>query len=99
MSHAFVDLQNLTTPGLGAPLTNFNDGGGGPTEVHFIPKKITTSVFVYPKKLLPFLAYPKKSLSSFFATQKNPSVFFRDPITQTPLSLKYVNGAPGTPGQ
>ena len=39
---------------------------------YFIPKKITTSDFVYPKKSLLFLAYPEKSLRSFFATQKNP---------------------------
>ena len=53
-------------------------GGGGGTNrgSYFLPKKITTSEFVYPKKSLLFLTYPKKSLSSFFATQKNPSVFF-----------------------
>ena len=68
---------STTTPGV--PLTNFNDGGGSDRGSYFMPKKITTSVFVYPKKSLPFLAYPKKSLSSFFATQKNLSVFFRDP--------------------
>ena len=45
-------------------------GGGVRQRFIFIPKKITTSKFVYPKK----------SLSPFIATQKNPSVFFfRDP--------------------
>ena len=46
------------------PLTNFNDGGGGggsDRSSYFLPKKITTSEFVYPKKSLLFLAYPKKS--------------------------------------
>ena len=32
---------------------------------HFIPKKIPTSEFVYPKKSLLLLAYPKKTLSVF----------------------------------
>ena len=66
----------------GAPLTNFNDEGGmGGSDrgSYFIPQNITTSELVYPKKSLLFLAYPKKSLSPCFATQKNPSVFFRDP--------------------
>ena len=56
----------------GAPLTNFNDkggGGGGSDRGSYItPKKITPSEFVYPKKSLLFLACPKKSLR-----------FFRDP--------------------
>ena len=44
---------------------------------YFIPQKITTSEFVYPKKSLLYLAYPKNSLSPFFARPpKNPSVFF-----------------------
>ena len=34
----------------GAPLTNFNDRGGSDRGSYFIPKKITTSEFVYPKK-------------------------------------------------
>ena len=75
---------------------------------YFIPKKITTSDFVYPKKSLLFLAYPKKSLRSFFATQENPGVFHRpqkitlgqnfrpQKITRTPPRLKYVSGTPGT---
>ena len=76
---------------------------------YFIPKKITTSEFVYPNKSLLFLAYPKKSLSSFFTTQKNTGVFHRPKkitfgqyfrpkkITRTPPppSLKYVSGTPG----
>ena len=49
----------------GAPLTNFNDGvggrgGGSDRGSYFIPQKITTLEFVYPKKSLLFLAYPKK---------------------------------------
>ena len=40
---------NQKTPG--APLINFNDGGGGSDRgLYFIPKNITTSEFVYPKK-------------------------------------------------
>ena len=58
----------------GGPLTNFSNRGS-----YFIPKKITTSEFAYPKKSLLFLAYPKKSLSPFFATQKNPCYFFSLP--------------------
>ena len=56
------------------------EGGGGRSDrgSYFIPKKITTSKFVHPKKLLSFLTYPKKSFSLFFTTQKNPSVIFRD---------------------
>ena len=50
--------------------------GGSDRGSYFIPKEITTSEFVYPKKSLLFLAYPKKFLSSFFATQKTPSVLF-----------------------
>ena len=46
---------------------------------YFIPKKITTSEFVYPKKSLLFLPYPKKTLTPFFATQKYPSGFFCNP--------------------
>ena len=53
----------------GAPLTYFNDGGGGEggsdRGSYFIPQKIPTSEFVYPKKSLLFLTYPKKSLSVF----------------------------------
>ena len=40
----------------GAPLTNFNDTGGGGSNrgSYFISKKITTSKFFYPKKSLLF---------------------------------------------
>ena len=55
-------LINVDNPG--APLTYFNDGGSDRGS-YFIPKKIPTSEFVYPKKSLLFLAYPKKSLSVF----------------------------------
>ena len=40
-------------------------GGGSDRGSYFIPKKIPTSEFVYPKESLLFLAYPKKSLSIF----------------------------------
>ena len=65
--------------------------GGSDRGSHFIPKKITTSEFVYQKKSLVFLAYPKKSLSPFFATQKNPSVLFRDPKKSRRLSQTQKN--------
>ena len=111
-SHLTPILSHPTHTTPGAPLTNINDqggGGGGRSDrgSYFIPKKITTSKFVYPKK----------SFSLFFTTQKNPSVIFRDlkksrrlsqtpknnfwpkfqtqKITRIPLSLKYVSGAPG----
>ena len=113
MSLNFLDIDTLKTLLLltpGAPLTNFNDGGGGSDRGSYL--------IVYPKKSLFFLAYPKNSLSSFFATQKNPSVFFATPknpgvfhrpkkitfgqnfrpkkITRTPPpSLNYVSGTPG----
>ena len=51
-------------------------GGGSDRGSYFLPKKITTSEFAYPKKSLLFVTYPKKSLSSFFATQKKSSLFF-----------------------
>ena len=39
--------------------------GGSNRGSYFIPQKIPTSEFVYPKKSLLFLAYPKKFLSVF----------------------------------
>ena len=51
--------------------------GGGDRGSYFVPKKITTSEFVYPKKSLLLFAYPKKSLSPFFATPENLSVLLR----------------------
>ena len=39
--------------------------GGSDRGSYFIPQKIPTSEFVYPKKSLLILAYPKKSLSVF----------------------------------
>ena len=66
---AIRNTENNRCPG--APLTNFNDGGGGSDRgSYFIPKKNTTSEFgiCLPKKSLLFLVYPQKSLSSFFAT-------------------------------
>ena len=51
--------------------------GGSDRGSYFVPKKITTSEFVYPKKSLLFLVYSPKSLSPCFATQKNiPLIFF-----------------------
>ena len=40
----------------GAPLTFFNDreGGGGDRGSYFIPKNLTSSEFVYPKKITVF---------------------------------------------
>ena len=76
-------LENTANPpNPGGALTNFSgvcDRGS-----YFIPKKITTSEFVYPKKSLHFSAYPKNPLVLFlqpkknlffFATLKNPGVF------------------------
>ena len=44
----------------GAPLTNFNDGGGvgGPTEVHILCPKNHNFRICLPKKITTFLAYP-----------------------------------------
>ena len=81
----FYIIWNLINQNPGGSLTNFNDwgeggeGGGSDRGSYFIPKKITTSEFIYPKKSLPLLAYPKKSLSPFFANQQNPSHFFSQP--------------------
>ena len=69
----------------GAPLTNFNDGGGGgPTEVHILyPKKSqlqnlsTQKILAYPKKSLGPFSQPQKIPLFFFVTQKNPGVFHR----------------------
>ena len=62
------------------PQDNDDDdrGGGGGVVQRLIlnPQKITSSEFVYPKKLLAFYSMPKKSLSPFFATQKNSCFFF-----------------------
>ena len=68
--------------------------GGSDKGSYFIPKMITTAVFVNPKKSLLFLAYPKKSLLFFrnpkrslcfyFTTQKIPA-FFIDP-KKSPLA-------------
>ena len=65
-----------------APLTYFNDGGGGgggDRGSYYIPQKIITSEFVYPKKSLLFIAYPKKSLSPFFATPQKSLCFSSRP--------------------
>ena len=97
----------------GAPLTNCNDVGRGVGDrgSYFIPKKITTSEFVYPRKSLLFLQ-PNKIQSVFFRdpkkswrlseTKKITLAKISDPKKSLgrgpplPPSLKYVNGAPGT---
>ena len=80
----------------GAPLNNFNDTGwgeggrGSDSCSYFIPKKIPTSEFVYPKKIPVFLAYPKISHTNsklhlhvffffFFHDSKKIPTFFLDP--------------------
>ena len=64
---AMFAYRHLIREPRGPHSQNLMTGGGGVRQRFiFIPKKITTSKFVYPKK----------SLSAFFATQKNPSVFF-----------------------
>ena len=50
--------------------------GGSNRGSYFIPKKITTSEFVYPKKSLPFIAFPKKTLVLFSQHKKIPLFFF-----------------------
>ena len=62
-----------------SPTHKFNDGGRSDRGSYFIPKKSTTSEFVYPKKSLLFLVHQKKSLSPFFATPKISSVFLSRP--------------------
>ena len=70
----FFEEINTITPG--APLTNFNNGGGSNRGSYFIPQKITTSEFVSTQKNhYFFLTHPKKSLSPFSATQIHPFVF------------------------
>ena len=91
-----------------APLTNFNDGGGGIRQrFTFYTQKNHNSEFVYPKKSLLFIAYPKKSLcfssrpkkilASFIDPKKSLLAKVSDPKKSLgpPLSLKYVSGAPG----
>ena len=101
----------------GSPLTNINDsggggGGGGPTDVHILYQKNHNFRMCLLKRVTTFFSKPKKFLNSFFATQKNPSVFHRpkritfgqnfkpQKFTQIPPlpSLKYVSGAPGDVG-
>ena len=71
-------------PNPGGPLTNFSgvcDRGS-----YFIPKKITTSEFFYPKKSLHFSAYPENPSVLFLQPKK--SSFFRDPKKSRRLSSK-----------
>ena len=64
-------LKNCTTSApdtrkqLQGPHSHIFMTGGSDRGSYFMPKKIATSEFVYPKKSLLFLAYPKKSLSVF----------------------------------
>ena len=62
-----------------APLTNFNDGGGSDRGSYFIPKKITTSEFVYPKKITTFSNIPKKIPWSLFRNPKNSLFYLSQP--------------------
>ena len=87
-------------------MTGGGGEGGSDRGSYFIPKKITTSEFVYTKIALLFFRNPKNSLCLFYATQINPGVFHRPKkitfgqnfrpktITRCPRSLKYVSGAP-----
>ena len=93
----------------GAPLTNFNDRGGG--GVIFYAKKKKSQLFLaYPKKPLVLFHNPKKIHLFFLCNPNNPGVFHRpkrslwakisDPkksrvLLPPPLSLEYVSGAPG----
>ena len=60
-------------------------GEGSDRGSYFIPQKIPTSEFAYPKKSLLFLAYPKESLSAFFTTPKSPCFCLRP--QKIPVSL------------
>ena len=90
-----------------APLTNFNDGGGGGSDrgSYFIPKKITTSEFVYPKKSQLFFANPKNSLyfslrpktfpASFIDPKKSLWAKISDPRKSLgPPVIKICEGGP-----
>ena len=55
--------------------------------LYFIPKKITTSKFVYQKKSPVFLAYPKNPLVLLSQPKKIPLLFFRDPKKKIPASF------------
>ena len=82
--------------------------GGSDRGSYFIPKKITTSEFVYPKKSVLSLAYPEKSLWFFLRPKKIPASFIdpKNPLRAKisdpkkslgpSLSLKCVSGAPGS---
>ena len=80
--------------------------GGSDRGSCFLPKKITTSEFVYPKKSLLFLTYPKnplvlfsqpKKISPFFLRPKKIPASFIDP-KKSPLAkisdLKTSLGPP-----
>ena len=101
------NILKLIAPG--APLTNFNDGGGGGVQQKFIfytqknhnfriclPKKIT--IFFATQKIpLFFFSRPKKIPASFVDPKKSLLAKISDPKKSLgpPLSLKYVSGSPG----
>ena len=81
-------LRAILAQGTHSQILMTGGGEGADRGSYLVPKKITTSVFVYPKKSLLFLAYPKKTLSSFFATQKIPPFILRPkkiPVSFTDL--------------
>ena len=81
----------LTSVVPGIPLINFNDGGEGSDRgLYFIPKKITTSEFVNPKKSLLFLAYPPWNPLVLFPQPKNISLFC-DPKNSWRISWTQKN--------
>ena len=64
----------------GAPLTNFKDGEGGPTEVHILYPKNHNFKICLPQKITTLLAYPPpNTLVLFTQPQKIPLFFSRPP--------------------
>ena len=61
LAHEDTDSRSLPQ----GPHSDILMTGGSDRGSYFIPKKIPTSEFVYPKKTLLLLTYPKKSLSVF----------------------------------
>ena len=57
--------SSVRVAGTQGPHSHILMTGGSDKGSYFIPKKIPTSEFVYPKKSQLFLAYPKQSLSVF----------------------------------
>ena len=70
-------VMRISTPGTHSQIL-MTGGGGIDRGSYFVPKKITTSEFVYPKKSLFFQHTQKNPLvlfSHWIATQKNIGVF------------------------